>query len=34
MTRIAADVKHARWGRRQLLKQLLVHHVSTHQPLH
>ena len=34
MARAAADVEHRRWRRWQMLKQLLVHHIGAHVPLH
>jgi hypothetical protein len=34
MTRAAADVEHGRRRRRQMLQQMLVHHVGAHVPLH
>ena len=32
--RAGADVEHRRWRRRQMLKQLLMHHIGAHVPLH
>jgi hypothetical protein len=34
VARAAADVEHGRRGRRQVLKQLVVHHVGAHVALH
>jgi len=34
MARAAADVEHRPWRRRQLLQQLLVHHIGAHASFH